>query len=536
MKIWKQMGTAVLALCLCLGLLSGCGEDKDGFSLQAALVGEVPSGDPAMVQGAEQETVLLHLYQNLMQRTFSDGESAAASGVAQSYNETANADGTVTYTFHLNEEATWSDGTAVTAQDFVYAWQRLADPATGSPNASLLKMVQGYAEVRSGDPEAALAVTAEDEKTLTVVLSHPCTWFLSDVCTAAATMPLQEESAEEEGWAENWSGLVTNGAYEAQGRKGDQLTLTRREESTSGPQTLTVRFTDDAQEAWELYQDKEVDFVSQLPQEELENHKDALVFQPETDCILFNQEAEPLNDIQVRQALALAIDHSALAEILKTGTTAASGLVPSGIGQEEDEDFRTAGGALLDLEGTKTEENRAQAKELLDQAGYGDEQEFPALEYLYDASDETAQAVAELVTEMWQEVLDVSVTPKGLPAEELAAALSAGEYALAAAKVGTNCDDAMGFLNLWESDEERNILSYSNSAFDTLLSVIRSASDQTVRQACLQDAEQLLLEDGALVPLYVDETCWMLRESCSGLQRDSLGHFYFQAVSPSAGA
>ena len=228
--------------------------------------------------------------------------------------------------------------------------------------------------------------------------------------------------------------------------------------------------------------------------------------------------------------MALAIDHSALAEILKTGTTAASGLVPSGIGQEEDEDFRTAGGALLDLEGTKTEENRAQAKELLDQAGYGDEQEFPALEYLYDASDETAQAVAELVTEMWQEVLDVSVTPKGLPAEELAAALSAGEYALAAAKVGTN------FLNLWESDEERNILSYSNSAFDTLLSVIRSASDQTVRQACLQDAEQLLLEDGALVPLYVDETCWMLRESCSGLQRDSLGHFYFQAVSPSAGA
>ena len=144
--------------------------------------------------------------------------------------------------------------------------------------------------------------------------------------------------------------------------------------------------------------------------------------------------------------------------------------------------------------------------------------------------------MAELVTEMWQEVLDVSVTPKGLPAEELAAALSAGEYALAAAKVGTNCDDAMGFLNLWESDEERNILSYSNSAFDTLLSVIRSASDQTVRQACLQDAEQLLLEDGALVPLYVDETCWMLRESCSGLQRDSLGHFYFQAVSPSAGA
>ena len=156
MKMWKQMGAAVLALCLCLGLLSGCGEDKDGFSLQAALVGEVPSGDPAMVQGAEQETVLLHLYQNLMQRTFSDGESAAASGVAQSYNETANADGTVTYTFHLNEEATWSDGTAVTAQDFVYAWQRLADPATGSPNASLLKMVQGYAEVRSGDPEAAL--------------------------------------------------------------------------------------------------------------------------------------------------------------------------------------------------------------------------------------------------------------------------------------------------------------------------------------------------------------------------------------------
>ncbi len=537
MKMWKQMGAAVLALCLCLGLLSGCGEDKDGFSLQAALVGQMPSGDPAMVQGAAQETVLLHLYQNLMQRTASsDGESPAASGVAQSYNETANADGTVTYTFHLNGEASWSDGTAVTAQDFVYAWQRLVDPATGSPNAGLLEMVQGYAEVRSGDPEATLAVTAEDDQTLTVVLAYPCPWFLSDVCTAAATMPLREESTGEEGWAENWPDLVTNGAYEAQGQKGDQLTLTRREESASGPQTLTLRFTDNAQEAWELYQDKEVDFVSQLPQEELESHKDALVSQPATDCLLLNEKTEPLGDIQVRRALALAIDHSALAEILGTGATAASGLVPSGIGQEDDEDFRTAGGALLDLEGTKTEENRTEAKNLLRQAGYGDDKKFPTLEYLYDTSDETAQAVAELVTEMWQEVLDVSVTPKGVSAEELKTALSSGEYALAAADVGTDCDDAMGFLDLWETGGERNLLGYSNSAFDTLLSVIRSASDESVRQACLHDAEQLLLEDGALVPLYVDETCWMLRESCSGLQRDSLGHFYFQAVLPATGA
>mgnify|MGYP000330831684 CR=1 FL=1 len=80
MKMWKQMSAAMLALCLCLGLLSGCGEDKDGFSLQAALVGEAPSGDPAMVQGAEQETVLLHLYQNLMQRTSSDGRGSLRCG------------------------------------------------------------------------------------------------------------------------------------------------------------------------------------------------------------------------------------------------------------------------------------------------------------------------------------------------------------------------------------------------------------------------------------------------------------------------
>ena len=103
-----------------------------------------------------------------------------------------NFDGTTTYTFHLRS-ARWSDGQAVTADDFVYAWQRLANPLTLSPNAELLSAVQGYDAVRAGGDPSKLAVTAKNDSTLEVVLSGKYDWFLTEVCTAPATSPLRQD-------------------------------------------------------------------------------------------------------------------------------------------------------------------------------------------------------------------------------------------------------------------------------------------------------------------------------------------------------
>lgn len=547
MAFLKRTTAVLVTACLCLGLLGGCGRDaaEEGFTLRAALVGEMPTGDPAMVTDPAGETLLLHLYENLMRPMPANtaGKSSAAEGAAKSYDEEENADGTVTYTFHLRDNARWSDGRKVRAEDFVYAWRRLVDPATSSPNHALLEMVQGYEEVRTTGDAAQLAVSAKSDTTLVVTVSYKCPYFLSDVCTAAATMPLRESATGTEGWAEDWSGLVTNGAYRAEEQSGESLTAVRNARyhgKDSGPQRIGFRFADSADEAWSLYQSGEADFTPQLPAAELEKRarSDSWSAIPgsETYCVLFNNAVEPLADPQVRQALSLAIDRGQISELTGTATTAAGALVPHGIPQSEEEDFRTAGGDLLTIEPGEASGDQMEAQRLLSQSGYAGGDTFPALEYLYVA-DDNAAAVAKAVRQMWHDVLRIDVMLKAVTQTELGEALSSGNYTLAAAPVGTRCHDAMGFLEHWETDAADNVLGYSNSAFDTLLAVIRSASDEAARFACLHDAEQLLLEDGALAPLYVTGSDWLLRESYSGAFWDGLGRFCFHSVAEaSAGA
>ena len=190
MRNWKRAWALALTAALCLGLLSGCGQEETSLSV---CVGGAPEDlDPIYAETASDRTILAHLYENLMRRTTdASGQETVTGAAARSYTEEANADGTVTYTFQIQGE--WSDGRPVMAADFVFAWRRLADPANDAPEASLLSAVAGYDTVRETGDATALQVTAEDESTLTVVLSGSCGWFLSETCTSVAAMPLRQD-------------------------------------------------------------------------------------------------------------------------------------------------------------------------------------------------------------------------------------------------------------------------------------------------------------------------------------------------------
>ena len=144
MRNLKRYAALLLALALSLGLLAGCSLGKE-VSFRVAM-GSVPATlDPALVSTDEEKIVVSHLFENLMKlQSDGSGGSTAVSGVARSYQCDATAEGQETYTFKLRSGAVWSDGTRVKAGDFVYAWKRLVDPATGSENAGLLDMVAGY--------------------------------------------------------------------------------------------------------------------------------------------------------------------------------------------------------------------------------------------------------------------------------------------------------------------------------------------------------------------------------------------------------
>lgn len=556
MKMWKRMAAMGLCLALAAGTLAGCGGGSaPGLALRLSMGQEAGSYDPIRAETAEAETVIVHLYENLLRKApDTSGGTTLASGVAKKYDMEENYDGTVTYTFHLRQ-AKWSDGQTVTAGDFVYAWQRLADPVTNSPSASLLSAVAGYDEVRSSGDVSKLQVSAEGELTFVVTLLGKCDWFLEDVCTDPATMPLRQDNlqtlkeeaiqenlqAEERGetgtrnWASDPARLVTNGPYTASRGEEGELILTRSETyvgGVSGPEELRFLFHDSPEAAWETYAAGEADFVSPLPRAEIEAKAEsdwAGAALSQTTVLLFNTQGEVFPDVQARKAFSLAIDRQALSDLTALVSRPAEGLVPYGVPDENGEDFRTKGGDLVGESGT--EEALAEANALLGESGYGSS---AVPRFVYEDTEENA-ALADTLWKAWMKGLKVRLERVPLSADELREALSAGDYDIALTDIRGNALDAESFLDLWRGDSPENVAGYENGAYDTLLKVIRSASDEKARQGCLHDAEALLLDDCPVAPLLFTASAWEAREGLVGILRDGRGFFSFASAAEVSG-
>ena len=563
MKHWKRRLALLLAAALCVSALAGCARGGDAMSLSVCVGGAPEELDPIYATEPADQTILVHLYENLMRKTAGASGATVTNGVAKSATSEENTDGTVTWTFQLRG-AEWSDGREVLAGDFVYAWQRLADPANDSPFASLLSVVAGYDEVRETGDVSLLQVTAEDDSTLVVVLNGKFDWFLTEVCTAPATMPLRQdllqeetaaaagesaaeetaedgaeaaEAAEAAPWWSDVAGLVTNGPYQVSGYEaGESLTLETSgtyHSDVSGPGTLTFRFADTAEEGQALYDAGTVDFLGVLPEEQMaslvEAESRALTPELGTWAVVFNCAQDTLMDARVRRALSLVIDRTAAAEAAGVTARAAEGLIPPGVPESDEADFRTSGGDLLDNDPNHRADLQEEARALLTEAGYVSVQDLGELEYLYvDAGN--GAAVAQALVQAWQSALGLRVTARAVTEEELAAALEEGTFSLAGIEIRALGNDAECFLRQWSSTGGENVSRYANSAYDTLLSVIAGAEDETARLGCLHDAEALLLEEGAVAPLYTTVTAWTLRDSLTGLVRDGRGWFSFAGV------
>ena len=553
MKHWKRRLALLLAAALCVSALAGCARGGDAMSLSVCVGGAPEELDPIYATEPADQTILVHLYENLMRKTAGASGATVTNGVAKSATSEENTDGTVTWTFQLRG-AEWSDGREVLAGDFVYAWQRLADPANDSPFASLLSVVAGYDEVRETGDVSLLQVTAEDDSTLVVVLNGKYDWFLEEVCTAPATMPLRQdlltgesaaeetaedgaEAAEAAPWWSDVAGLVTNGPYQVSGYEaGESLTLETSgtyHSDVSGPGTLTFRFADTAEEGQTLYDAGTVDFLGVLPEEQMaslvEAESRALTPELGTWAVVFNCAQDTLMDARVRRALSLVIDRTAAAEAAGVTARAAEGLIPPGVPESDEADFRTSGGDLLDNDPNHRADLQEEARALLTEAGYVSVQDLGELEYLYvDAGN--GAAVAQALVQAWQSALGLRVTARAVTEEELAAALEEGTFSLAGREIRALGNDAECFLRQWSSTGGENVSRYANSAYDTLLSVIAGAEDETARLGCLHDAEALLLEEGAVAPLSTTGTAWTLRDSLTGLVRDGRGWFSFAGV------
>ena len=562
MKNSKRCIALVLALIMTAMLVAGCGKKETTVEEQLALsvcVGDgIDTFDPIYATEVEDMTVIAHLYENLLRaETDAAGETVLEPGMAKSYEQEVNHDGTVTWTFKLGD-ARWSDGKEVRAADFVYAWRRLANPASGSPFAGILSIVAGYDDVRATGDTSLLQVNAKKDDVLEVVLSGNFDWFLTDVCTATATVPLREDivislrdaavarnqhletttgTPGTEKWWTKTELLVTNGPYVIEKyRKAYSLDLKpfeRYHDAENLPDPLQFVFAKSAEKAQELYDEGSVDFIAPVTgavvAERMVQEDWQPVYALNTYAALFNCEKEPLEDPLVRQAMVLAVDRAAVAQAAGVTAVAATGIVPPGVPGDEEGDFRTISSVELDNDPETYAERCEQARALLAEAGYDSGIYLGQIEMIH-LDTPAYNAAMQVLAQQWADALQVQVTPVPVSYEDLRNAVRAGEYTMLGAALGAVGNDAECFLMQWTSDSESNLANYGNSAYDTLLTIIAGAAGGTARTGCLQDAEVLLVDDNAMAPLFNTVVEWTLREGLDGVYRDARGWFRMSDV------
>jgi len=536
MKKAKRITALLLILCLLTGALSACGTQEESVDAMQICLPEQPlTLDPAMVTTDSEKIVVSHLYDNLMKLALNeDGSTTAVPALARSYEWEDALDGTQTYTFVLRDDIFWSDGQPVTAHDFVYSWQRLADPATESPNAALLDMVSGYSSARKNNDMSKLKITAEDDYTLVVKTSYQCRYFLDRICTAAATMPVRKSAVEKENWSMNSATLLTNGAYSVVDSWQDGvLTVLPQEDyyaaRSLGPAALSFRFVPDMQEAMTLYEQGEVDFVLGLSEEAIAAQEEG--WQPDgypvMGTLVVNQMAAKVLPESLRMAMSLTLDRHAAAQTLGgVYYVPADGLIPHGMAATTGMEFRKVVGAQIDIAPENTESNIQLAKELI--AG----QTMPAegaVTLVYESGVQNEMAV-QAMRDDWQEHLGLTVTLQGMDGEELQKTLEKGDFTVALMTMAADRNDAYSLLEVWRSSDSRNYAHIHNSAYDLLLRISKASGSDDARDAFLGDAERLLLENGYVIPVWFATQSWQLKDSMYGLFGDGAGIYYFHSV------
>ena len=411
-----------------------------------------------------------------------------------------------TYTFHLRPSQ-WSDGTPLTAHDFVFSFRRLVDPKTGSKYATNGHIFKGGAAVgRGAAPPESLGVRAVDDLTLVVELEDPLPYVLSFL-TFYSFMPiprhlladLERRGIDEALWTRP-EHVVSNGAYRLSEWKFRQRMVCERnprywDAANVRLDRVRVAMVESYTTALNMYAVGEFDWPgsnTSLPAEFMDHLAGYRDFRRHPYLASYyywiNTKAPPLDNPLLRRALALAIDREALVRhVTRGGQIPAADLVPDGVAG-----YQALGRPLFDPEA---------ARRLLAEAGYASGADVPEITLTYNTSEGHKQ-VAEAVQQMWRDVLGIRVE---LENQEWKVFLSTAEMNnFQLCRMGWTADyaDPFTFLELLTSACGNNHSNWSDPAYDRLLKEANREPDPAVRLAKFREAEALALEQQPLIPLY----------------------------------
>ncbi|EIV2085241.1 oligopeptide ABC transporter substrate-binding protein OppA [Klebsiella aerogenes] len=487
---------------------------------------EVQSLDPHKIEGVPESNVNRDLFEGLV---IGDLNGHPVPGVAESWD---NKDFKV-WTFHIRKDAKWSDGSPVTAQDFVYSWQRLADPKTASPYASYLQYghVANVDEIIAGKkPATDLGVKAIDDKTFEVTLSEPVPYFYK-LLVHPSVSPVPKAAIEKYG--EKWTqpaNIVTNGAYKLKDWVvNERIVLERNTNYWDNAKTVInqVTYLPISSEVTDVnrYRSGEIDMTyNNMPIELFQKLKKEIPKEVHVDPYLctyyyeINNQKAPFTDVRVRTALKLALDRDIIVNKVKNqGDLPAYSYTPP----------YTDGMKLVEPEWFKwsQEKRNEEAKKLLAEAGYTADKPL-TFNLLYNTSD-LHKKLAIAVASIWKKNLGANVKLENQEWKTFLDSRHQGTFDVARAGWCADYNEPTSFLNTMLSDSSNNTAHYKSPAFDKIIGDTLQVTDEAKRADLYAQSEQQLDKDSAIVPVYYYVNARLVKPWVGGYTgKDPLDNIY----------
>lgn len=507
-------------------------ETTDGEKILSVQVGPNPETiDPALNSAVDGGNMLLHSFECLLAV---DENGQLIPGQAETW-ETSE-DG-LTWTFHLRDGLKWSDGSDLTANDFVYSWKRVCDPMVAAPYAeTVLGMVAGYEEAIAGNLDA-LQVAAPDDKTFVVTLANPCTYFGS-LAAFATLSPVQQATIDANGdaWATAAETYISNGSfYVSEWVPGSHILMSKNPNYWNADAIkldgIKWNLIEDPNASYSAYQTGEVLFIKDVPTEEIPSLEGNPEFYVDpiigTYYISLNLQREPFDDANVRKALSLAIDREYVAGTLMQGTySAASNFMgPGWIDTDGSQFMDKANGGQPYIDTTNHEANLEEAKQLLADAGYPDGEGLPAITY---STNDTAyhKVVAEYLQQAWAEI-GVDLTVEIVEWASFTPMRRNGDFDSSRNGWVGDYSDPSNMLELFYTTNGNNDGKFSNADFDAAIELSRTSLDPAERSEALHTAEDILMEQAGCVPLAYYNDFWLQSDKITGSWHSPYGYWYF---------
>ncbi len=505
---------------------------SDGSKILSVQVGPDPETiDPALNSAVDGGNMLLHAFECLLTV---DQSGNLAPGQAETW-ETSE-DG-LTWTFHLREGLKWSDGSDLTANDFVYSWKRVCDPMVAAPYAeTVLSMVAGYDEAITGNLDA-LQVAAPDDLTLVVTLNSPCSYFGS-LAAFATLSPVQQATVDANGdaWATAAETYISNGPfYVSEWVPGSHILMSKNPYYWNADAIkldgIKWNLIEDANAAYSAYQTGEVLMIKDVPTEEIPSLTGSADFFVDpiigTYYLSLNLNREPFNDVNVRKALSLAIDREYVAGTLMQGTYTAAGnfMGPGWIDTDGSQFMDNANGGKPYIDTANYEANLEEAKQLLADAGYPNGEGLPSITYSTNDAG-YHKVVAEYLQQAWAE-LGIDLQVEIVEWASFTPMRRNGDYDASRNGWVGDYSDPSNMLDLLYSTTGNNDGKFNNAEYDAAMDVSRTTLDAAERSAALHEAEDILMDQVACIPVAYYNDFWLQSDKITGSWHSPYGYWYF---------